>query len=170
MFTARIAAALTRCYIAQIVLGFVGAAIAGTLWWAHRAHVDLPCSSNGGCELVAASSWAHMTLGPFHDIPTALLGLVAYLAILTFAMIKIGADTERTKILAGRLGLLVIAGGFAYSWFLQYVSHVKIGAFCPYCFTSACVMTLLFISAIIENSLLRRQSGAHSPVLEGEAG
>ncbi|BDI31096.1 hypothetical protein CCAX7_31470 [Capsulimonas corticalis] len=170
MLSARVAAALTRCYIAQIVLGFIGAAIAGALWVAHRVHYDLPCSANGGCEVVAESAWAHMTIGPFHDIPIALLGLLAYIAILTFAMMKIGSDTAPTKILLGRLGLLIILGGAGYSWYLQYVSHVKIGAFCPYCFSSACVMLLLLISAIIENSLLRRQGGAHSPSPEGEAG
>ena len=85
-------------------------------------------------------------------------------------MMKVGSDTLKTKAALGKLGLLVIAGGAGYSWYLQYVSHVKIGAFCPYCFTSACVMALLLISALIENSLLRRLDGAHSPLTEGEAG
>lgn len=170
MVTARNAAALTRCYIAQIALGFAGAAISGTLWWAHRVNIDLPCTSRGGCEAVANSAWSHITIGPFHDVPVALLGLLSYVAILTLAMIKVGAETHSARAAAGRIGLLVIGGGAAYSWYLQYVSHVKIGAFCPWCFSSACVMTLLLISALIENSLLRRSIDSHSASPEAKTG
>ena len=83
-------------YWLETALSVVGAAIAGTLWWAHRANVELPCTGDGrGCDLVNASRWAHVTLGPWHDIPLALLGFLSYLALLTLAMMKLGADTEQ---------------------------------------------------------------------------
>ena len=82
----------------ETALSTVGGAVAGTLWWAHRASVELPCTGDGrGCDLVNASRWAHVTLGPWHDIPLALLGFLSYLALLTLAMMKLGADTEQAR-------------------------------------------------------------------------
>lgn len=130
---------------AGAILSTVGAADAGTLWWAHRRNLSLPCTGDGhGCDLVAASRWAHLSVGPVHDFPLALAGLGAYLTLLTLCLAILGTDTAR-----GRQGLrralwAVTVPGVAYSWYLQYVAHFKIGAFCVWCFSSACVMTLLF--------------------------
>ncbi len=148
------------CWL-ETALSAVGAAIAGTLWWAHRANVDLPCTAGGGCDQVNASAWSHLTLGPLHEVPVALLGLVGYLVLLTLAMMKLGAETERARRLLGGTFWAISLGGAAYSLYLQYVAHVKIGAFCVWCFSSACVMTLLFLTATAESLLRRTRTATH---------
>ena len=151
-------------YVAESILSVIGAGIAGTLWWAHRAHVELPCTGDGrGCDLVNASPWAHVTLGPWHDVSVALLGLLGYLALLTLAMAKLGADTERARErLHGPFWAISLLGA-GYSLDLQYVAHFKIGAFCVWCFSSATVMSLLFLTATAEAFLRRRTRLSASP-------
>lgn len=154
-------------YWVENVLSVLGAGIAGTLWWAHRAAIDLPCTADGGCEVIAASRWAHVTVGPWHDVPVALLGFLSYLVLLTLAMMKLGAETERACRLLHIPFWAISLGGFGYSWFLQYVAHFKIGAFCVWCFSSATVMTLLFITATAEG--LRRSRRPRGPVAPSES-
>jgi len=142
--------------IVQIVLAFIGAADAGILWWAHRSSISLPCTSGGGCEVVAESKWAHITLGPFQDIPIALLGLMMYVAVLVLSTLKYA---EEKPAIVRKINLVIIpalALGVCYSWFLQYVSHFKLGAFCAYCFTSACDITILFALFCAERALLNK--------------
>ena len=136
--------------VAEAFLAFAGAGIAATIWQADRMHEDLPCSANGGCAIVAASAWSHLDLVVFHQVPVALLGLIGYVALLSLAMLRFGTDSPR---LDGRLhGLLglISAGGFFYSWYLQWVAHAEIGAFCVWCRASALVMTLLFFVTLGE--------------------
>lgn len=142
--------------VAEAALAFVGAGIAGTLWWAHRRHVDLPCSSGSDCDLVAQSRWGHVALGAW-SLDVALLGLLAYVVLLTLAMAKMACENPRA---AHRLHVLLWAGsalGAAYSLYLQYVAHALLGAFCPWCFASACVMTLLFLTTTGETVSQRKR-------------
>lgn len=134
---------LVRFSVAEAALSFIGAGIAGTLWWAHRSNVELPCSSGGGCDAVNASRWSHLSLGPWHDIPVALLGFLAYLGLLTLSMARLGSDSPALQRGLQRLLWAGAACGAAYSWYLQYVAHFRIGAFCVWCFSSALVMTAL---------------------------
>lgn len=134
-----------RFSVAEAVLSFFGAGIAGTLWWAHHNNVELPCTSGGGCDVVAASAWAHVRLGPWHDVPLALLGFLAYLGLLTLSMAKLGSDSPAHQRALQRLLWAGTLFGAAYSWYLQYVAHFRIGAFCVWCFSSALVMTALLV-------------------------
>jgi uncharacterized membrane protein len=145
-----------RFSMIEAALSFLGAGIAGTLWWAHRQHVDLPCTADGGCSQVAGSRQAYVTLGPWHDVSVALLGFLAYLALLTLSMLKLGSDSPGAIGLWRRLLWVLSAFGFAYSWRLQYVAHFQIGAFCVWCFSSALVMSALFIVATLEAIWSRR--------------
>ena len=151
-------------YGLETALSVVGAGIAGTLWWAHRANIELPCTGDGrGCDLVYASRWAHVSLGPWHDIPTALFGFGAYLALLTLAMMKWGADTDSARRLLHAPFWAISLLGAGASLYLQYVAHFRIGAFCVWCFSSAVVMTVLFVTATWESVLLRRPKPAAPP-------
>ncbi len=144
----------------QALLSFIGAGIAGTLWWAHRANIDLPCTGDGrGCDLVAQSRWAHISLGPWPDIPIALAGLCAYVCLLALSLAKMGAETPRGLRRLQIAFALLCSGGTTWSWYLQYVAHFRIGAFCVWCFSSACVMTLLFVSVLWE----ARRSASETP-------
>ncbi len=143
---------------AEAFLAFAGAGIAGTIWGFDQIHRDLPCTADGGCEIVAASAWSHIDLIVFHHVPVALLGLLGYVLLLSLAMLRLGTDNPRLDSrLHGLIGL-VSAGGFGYSWFLQWVAHAEIGAFCPWCRASAIVMTLLFLVAAWEWQAGRRPS------------
>jgi protein-disulfide isomerase len=126
--------------IAAAILSYLGVAVASTVWWADRVNADLPCTAGGGCEQVANSSYAHLTLFG-QSIPVALLGVAGYVLLFTLSLLRIaiaGAKMRRALTLAS---LVISAGGTLYSWYLQYVAHFKIGAFCPWCFTSALLMT-----------------------------
>lgn len=146
-----------RFQIAELVLSFIGAFIAGTVYIADSRNIDLPCTANGGCALVAASPQSHIALFGF-SIPVALLGLVGYVLILSIVMVRMGAESPNTARLAHLAQTAIAGGGFTYSWYLQYVAHFIIGAFCVWCFTSACVMTLIFILTTID--LVRHKAAA----------
>jgi uncharacterized membrane protein len=142
---------------AQITLSALGVLDAGVLYLrdSHTVNVDLPCTADGGCEKVAQSAYSHLTiLG--HQIPIAMFGLGTYVILLTLAMAKAASETSASVRLLSMAITAVSAFGTAYSWYLQYVSHFVLGAFCPYCFGSACVMTILFIISLIEWTRLRR--------------
>ena len=157
---------VTRFSVLEAVLSFCGAGIAGTLWWAHRNAIDLPCTSDGGCDQVAQSRWSHLSLGPLHDIPVALLGFLAYLGLLSLSMAKLGSDSPVTRRGLQRLLRAGTAFGAAYSWYLQYIAHFRIFAFCVWCFSSALVMTALLIVTIWE-ARVDRASVKASPVFHG---
>ena len=96
---------------AEAFLSFVGAGIAGTLWWADQTRQDLPCSSGGGCAAVAASAWSHVDLIAVHHVSVALLGLIGYVLLLSLAMLRLGTEEAGwDRMLHGIIGL-VSAGG-----------------------------------------------------------
>ena len=105
---------------------------------------------------VANSPQAFVTIGPWHDVSVALLGFLAYLALLTLSMAKLGTERPATARRLHRLMWVLSAFGVAYSWYLQYVAHFIIQAFCVYCFTSACLMTALFVTVTWEGLVSRR--------------
>jgi uncharacterized membrane protein len=143
---------------AEAFLSFAGAGIAGTLWWADQTRQDVPCSADGGCAIVSASRWSHLDLIVFHQVPVALLGLIGYVLLLSLAMLRLGSEDVRLDRRLHLLIGLISAGGAGYSWFLQWIAHADIGAFCIWCRSSAIVMTLLFCTAAAEWAAGRRQS------------
>ncbi len=129
----------------QLVLSIVGTGIAGAVYFADRSHIDLPCTTGGGCELVRNSHWSH--IGP---LPVSLLGLAGYIFLSMLSVVKLTADDDRLASKVGLLILVVSLGGVAYSWYLQYVAAVFIGVFCIWCRASAITMTLLFLISITD--------------------
>jgi uncharacterized membrane protein len=129
----------------EAVFAFSGCAVAGTLYWAHRSNVELPCSTGDGCDLVNASHWSRLG-----SLPVSLIGLAGYVLVLFASVIKL---TAVDRILSDRLLAMmtvITALGTVYSWYLQYVAHVYIGAFCLYCRSSAIIMTVLLVLALSE--------------------
>jgi len=127
--------------IATAVLAVAGIGIAGYLTWVHYAGLDPVCvGGGGGCEQVQASRWSELA-----GIPVALLGLIAYAAILA----SLALPDE-----AGRAAAAVVSlAGFGFSAWLTYVELEKIGAVCQWCVASAVVMTAL--AAVSVARLLR---------------
>lgn len=143
---------------AEAALSFVGAGIAGTIWRADQIHQDLPCTADGGCEIVNSSRWSHVDLLVLHHVPVAILGLAGYILLLSLAMLRLGSDSPRLDSRLHALIGLVSGGGVLYSWYLQWVAHAEIGAFCIWCRASAITMTLLFLTAAWERWAGRRPS------------
>ena len=129
---------------AEAALSFIGAGIAGTIWQADRLHQDLPCTADGGCVIVSSSRWSHLDLLVVHHVPVAILGLAGYVLLLSLAMLRLSTDSPRLDSRLHALIALISGGGVLYSWYLQWVAHAEIGAFCIWCRSSAIVMTVLF--------------------------
>ena len=73
-----------------------------------------------------------------------------YVLLLTLAMLRLGSENAcLDRRLHGLIALLSL-GGAGYSWFLQWIAHAEIGAFCIWCRSSAIVMSLLFCTAAAE--------------------
>lgn len=145
--------------LAGAALSFVGAGIAGSLWWSERVGVDLPCTSNGGCALVAASRWAHLDLPGLPHTPVALLGLLGYVLLLGLSLLRLGTESASLDRRLHGLLWLITGTGTAFSWYLQWVAATEVHAFCPWCRASAWTMTLLLLTATAE-WLLRRKMDA----------
>ena len=84
--------------------------------------------------------------------------------LLSVAMLRLAGEPGRADALLHRLIWLVAAGGTAYSWYLQWVAHYKIGHFCIWCRSSAWLMTALFLLATLEFFSLRPEAGPRSAV------
>lgn len=133
----------------QLILSFIGSVIAATIYIADKRNVDLPCSANGGCSVVASSSYSHISFLFVHDLPVAAFGLFGYVLALTIALWRLTNADSRPSL--SHKSLLTLSFlGFSYSWYLQYVAHFVIGAFCVWCFSSAVTMTLLFCATLLE--------------------
>ncbi len=154
------------CTVIAAVLSFVGAGIAGTLWWTEKTRQDVPCSADGGCAIVAASKWSHVDLIFWHDVPVALLGLLGYIFLLSIAMLRLGWENEAVQRRLHGLTWLTTATGTAYSWYLQWIAHFEIGAYCPWCRASAITMTVLFLTVTAEWLAQKRRRNGRVPAHE----
>jgi uncharacterized membrane protein len=139
--------------ILETILSIGGTGVAGTLYWAHRSGVQLPCSTGDGCDLVNSSHWAIVA-----GVPLSLIGTAGYVVLLFCSVIKATSDDQQFQSRIRWLMTALTAVGAAYSWYLQYVAHVYIGAFCIYCRTSAFIMTLLFLTLCAEQLCNNKKS------------
>jgi uncharacterized membrane protein len=135
-----------RLLVAIAVLAALGVAIAGYLTYVHYADVKVLCvAGGGGCEKVQASTYAKLA-----GVPVALLGLIAYLALLGSLLIR--GDAGRFA------GALIALTGLGFSAYLTYREVFTIKAICQWCVASAVVMTLLAILTTVR--LMRAEQNA----------
>ncbi len=144
--------------LAGAALSFVGAGIAGSLWWSERVGIDLPCTANGGCALVAASRWAHLDLPGLPHTPVALLGLLGYVVLLGLSLLRLGSESATLDTRLHGLFWLITGTGTAFSWYLQWVAYAEVHAYCPWCRASAWTMTVLLLTAAIEWWMSRKRN------------
>ena len=111
------------------VLALAGAGIAGYLTYVHYTGTRIACPT-GSCETVQSSSYA--LLGP---LPVALLGLFAYIAILTGLLLP--NAVRWTVVLATSLS------GSIFSADLFAVQALELHAFCTWCLASDVLITAL---------------------------
>jgi len=108
-------------------------------------------SGISSCDLVLQSSYAKV-----FGLPLSLFGLLAYLAMIVFALAPFLVNAETNKQQRNQLekmtGRLLLIGGTAmavFSGYLMYISFFKLHEACLYCLTSAMCSLGLFILAII---------------------
>lgn len=125
-----------RLRIAQFVFVAIGLAAAIYLTYSKFAH-EGQCGVSSGCTVVQQSKWSEL-----FGVPVSVLGVVGYLGLLGLLLAP-----QRGELV--RLALVVGSGiGFLFSMFLMYRAYVTLEAFCPFCTTSAVMMTLLAITSV----------------------
>ena len=97
----------------------LGGAVAAYLTYVHYAHVS-PICTTGGCEKVQSSSYAELA-----GVPVALLGLIAYAAILVTTLVR-GVPAAFT-------GVVIALGGAGFSGYLLWAQLARIHAICVWC-------------------------------------
>jgi uncharacterized membrane protein len=123
-----------RAGVALVALA--GTAVAGYLTYVHYRPDALICTSSGGCETVQESSYAELV-----GIPVALLGLIAYVAVLTLVL----WDTEAARTAVAAIAL----GGAAFAAYLVVLQAFVIDAWCVWCLVNDLVLVpLLAILAV----------------------
>lgn len=133
---------------AVAALSAIGIAVAGYLTYVHYAGLHPVCGISHGCDTVQTSRYADLA-----GIPVAVLGLLAYVAILASAFRR-----GEQAALAG-FGLSLAA--FAFSAYLTYREVFTIHAICSWCVSSAVVFTLL--AAVSSLRLLPDRAAPRAP-------
>ena len=117
-----------------LALSLVGVALAGYLSWTALTSTAVQgCAEGGGCDAVLSSRWATL-LG----VPTAVWGLLTYLALAGTAFIR-RAETQ------WRWAWTIAFFGALYSVYLTTISLTMLGATCPYCLTSLTLMSSILV-------------------------
>lgn len=120
----------------MIGLTLLGLAVATYLTIAHYSGGATICPLHGGCETVQHSKYSQLA-----GIPVALIGLIGYVLIL--GVLQMPA-TETTRLIA----VLLTVGGFGFSAYLTGRELFSIRAICPWCVSSAIIMTVLACLAV----------------------
>jgi uncharacterized membrane protein len=102
------------------LVAVAGLAVAGYLTWVHFDDAALVCVAGGGCETVQESEYAEVA-----GVPVALLGLIAYAAILAL----VAWDSEQARLGAAMLALV----GLVFSMYLLALQLLVIDAVCVWC-------------------------------------
>jgi uncharacterized membrane protein len=137
-----------RLLIAIAVISVIGIAVASYLTYTHYAGLNVVCPVSGGCETVQKSVYSKLA-----GIPVAVLGLAGYIAILLSLAIR----NELGR--AAGFGIALI--GCLFSLYLTYREIFTIKAICPWCVSSAVMMTLLTILTAVR--VLRFESAPAAP-------
>lgn len=120
----------------MIGLTLVGLGVATYLTVVHYAGIKPLCGRSGGCEIVQTSKYSKVA-----GVPVALIGLIGYVLILGSLLAPEREDS--------RLATAVLAlGGFGFSGYLTYRELYSIHHICPWCVSSAVILTVLLPLAV----------------------
>lgn len=107
----------------------IGGAIAAYLTYVHYSHTTLICV-NSGCETVQQSKYAELA-----GVPVALLGLLAYAALIVTTVLKGIAPVFA--------GVVISFIGVAFSAYLLWAQLGPIGALCQWCLGNDVVIVVV---------------------------
>jgi uncharacterized membrane protein len=116
---------------AMIAVATVGLGVASYLTYVHYAGGPIVCLQGGGCETVQHSIYSKLA-----GVPVALIGLIGYVTILASLL---APESESTRLAT----MALTVGGFGFSVYLTARELFSIHAICPWCVSSAVMMTLL---------------------------
>ena len=128
--------------LAIVIAAILGALDAIYLYVLKVTQLPQLCGPSHGCITVNNSSYSVI-----HGVPVSLLGLAAYVAITIIVLLE-----PKWKLLRenGPLAVFGISlGGVAFSAYLTWLEVKVIHALCPFCVTSAVLITIIFILAIV---------------------
>lgn len=131
---------------AAALVAAAGGAVAGYLTYVHYRPDALVCTGGGGCEAVQESRYAELV-----GVPVALLGLVAYVAVL--ALVLWDAPVARTLTAA----IALSAAGFAV--YLVLLQAFVIDAWCVWCLVNDLVVVPLLAVLAAARVVRPRRSG-----------
>lgn len=122
--------------MAMIFLTLVGLGVASYLTYIHYSGGPILCLRGGGCETVQHSSYSKLV-----GVPVALIGLLGYIGIMGSLL---APDRENTRLAT----MTFVVVGFGFSLYLTSRELFSIHAICPWCVSSAVIMTLLTILSV----------------------
>ncbi len=124
------------------VASFLGMMVSAYLTWVHWGGSTALCTSVGDCEAVNSSAYADVS-----GVPVALLGFGMYLTL--FALSVYGRRAAPGVAPAMALAIFGISlAGVLYSIYLTYIEVAVLHAICPWCVTSAVLITLIVGGAL----------------------
>jgi uncharacterized membrane protein len=136
-----------RMVIAVLSLGGVFVSAYLTLY--KLGYIGQLSCSIGSCETVQMSRWAK-----FLGLPVAAWGVLYYLVVLGTAIAgTLASFTESRRLSAVLLGEAVV--GFVFTAYLTSLEAFVIHAWCIYCLSSAAIVTLILIAAVMDYRELR---------------
>ena len=112
-----------------------GIAVAAYLTVIHYTHTS-PICTTGGCEKVQRSSYAKLA-----GVPVALLGLVAYVAILGYRARARGRRSTRPALVLALIGV-------AFSGYLLWAQIARIDAICQWCLANDAIVAILAVLCV----------------------
>jgi uncharacterized membrane protein len=126
--TLALAGIFISLYLTLYKLGYIG---------------ELSCTI-GSCETVNTSKWSR-----FLGLPVAAWGLLFYIDVFALAVIGTVPRFEASRAIS--LALVAQAAvGVLFSAWLTYLELGVIHAICIWCVTSAVIVTLIFITSLLD--------------------
>jgi uncharacterized membrane protein len=124
------------------VLALAGIGVSAYLTWTHLAHQSVACGQSQDCDIVQQSVYSEIA-----GIPVALLGLMAYSALLALMLLR-GRVPEHwdSYIPLAIFGISLV--GMLYSAYLTYLELFVIYAICRWCVSSAFIITAIFVLSL----------------------
>lgn len=136
-------------YLAVIISSIAGLWIAFYIALYKKKKIQLYCPLKGKCEKVIQSEYSR-----FLHIPVEYLG-IAYFALMTvfylLFLFSPGYEIAHLTLLPLFVGLSFLA--FLFSLYLTYIQISIIKEFCTWCFASALLATMIFLSVLKGTSL-----------------
>lgn len=143
-----------RYGLAVTYLAMAGSAVAGYLSWYKLFGGAVWCAGGASCDVVNASPYAQII-----GIPVAVLGLVAYLAVLGLGVLwwHLGGAVPVWIPLACT-GISTV--GWTFSAYLTWVEANVLLAYCIWCVISFGILTLL-LAVTVRGTLRHQTDGGH---------